>query len=413
MMKVRAYKIIYLIWIVILLLEVDFFHLFSFLSEALIDVNTVYNRTLIAALSLIAFIIAMFYYKKEINDKWFYKYYMALVLFLSVQFIASAFKYDMTLMDYFMEMRFYLVQFLIYPLVVICKKYGLDKFTKSIFVIVGIEAFLIGLQAILSNTSGIWFLEGYTRSYIMLYGKTIRLFASPLVAYMVLFVLAKVITCVKVSIFEAIASIVSLLIILFVHQTRSNIIAILATIIIVILFTKLSKRKAILCLILVVIMAYAINMGVLDEFFATFQKGDIRYTSTVIRMEEISYFLRQFSDNILLGIGCIRDNHTAFMKLKYGSQLNYYYSDIGIIGDLAKFGISGILLDAFLIVGAISSKKNSFLQTEKLSGEKVYFYKTLKFAIIVYLCLSLSMLAYFESERVIMLCVLCTVLYVI
>ena len=412
-MKVHAYKIIYLIWIVILLLEVDFFHLFSFLSEALRNVNTVFNRTLISGLSLIAFLIAMFYYRKKINDKWFYMYYIALVIFLSVQFIASAIKYDMTLMDYFMEMRFYLVQFLIYPLVVVCKKYGLDKFTKSIFVIIGTEAFGIGLQAILSNTSGIWFLEGYTRPYIMLYGKTIRLFASPLIAYIVLFVLAKVISHVKVSIFEAIVSIVSLLLILFVHQTRSNIIAILVTIIIVIFSAKLSKRKAVLCLVFVVIMSCAINMGVLDKFFATLQKGDSRYTSTVIRMEEISYFLRQFSNNVLLGIGCIRDNHTEFMKLKYGSQLTYYYSDIGIIGDLAKFGISGIFLDAFLILGAISGKKNSFLQTEELSREKISFYKTLKFSIIVYLCLSLPMLAYFESERVVMLCVLCTVLYVI
>lgn len=412
-MRVKTYRVVNWIWVMILLLEVNFFNIMPVLTYSLSNFNTTFNRSLIVVLTLLAFTSSLYVYKRTLSIKWFQIYYAMLIIFLVLEFANSSIKYGISILDFFIEIHFYFVQLLIFPLVILCKRYGLERFTKTITIIVGIGAFLIGVQAIVYNMGEAFFLGGYYKEFDVLYGRTIRLFASPIIAYLAIYYFVKIMSNYKVNFGDFIILSISLFTIIYVHQTRSNIIAIvLSMAIVVILLKNIGKKKSLLVAALLILFGLLINSSVFDAFWTTFQKGDIRYYSTITRIEELSYFWSQFLKNPVLGVGCIRDSMQNYLTIKYGARLSYYYSDIGLLGDLSRYGISGMTINATLILGTFFNKKD-LISNKQTDNSQIVFYRNLKMGLAVYLGLSIMMLAYFESERVILLSIICAVLYVL
>lgn len=135
---------------------------------------------------------------------------------------------------------------------------------------------------------------------------------------------------------------------LFIAQTRMYII-LSALIIILLVLYKINSRKRIFLGILMLV-----GIGIFHKYilykFGFFSEN--RSASTLIRFDELQYYIPQIFSNHGFGIGFADDmeyyflNHGTFYNADVSS---FYFDDIGIMGNMAQLGILGIMSIIVLI----------------------------------------------------------------
>lgn len=124
------------------------------------------------------------------------------------------------------------------------------------------------------------------------------------------------------------------------------------------------SKKIFICIILLVITAVIINSQILVEYISSFglSKSNGLSLSSTTRLGEWQAYWKQFLMNPVLGMGDILEGYGYDSYLNCGNS-RFYMEDVGIVGSLARYGISAIFIYLDLIYHEIliikKSAKNS------------------------------------------------------
>ncbi len=160
-----------------------------------------------------------------------------------------------------------------------------------------------------------------------------------------------------------ILKIMSILVILFqlwyvmnVYQARSQMLVLLFVIAGAVFFSRIKKtKKFILCLLVVVAGIILVCNSNFQDMIEGLNDEDI---SIATRVDAINYFWRIFKDHWLFGLNYVEDFETLN---PYGT---YYFSDIGIMGDMFQMGIAGLCILIIPLVRFITTCKKYFFRMD-------------------------------------------------
>ena len=176
----------------------------------------------------------------------------------------------------------------------------------------------------------------------------------------------------------------------FASKTRSEILYILFSIIIsIILFLKNKKIKYSMIFISIVSIVVLLSNGFIQKYVFDLSND----VGVNVRYNTISYYMNQFYERPLLGMGYINTGLNRNLDILYYGYDGYYYrDDVGIVGLLNEKGIlGGLLYISFLFA--------SFRMTHKLYIKDKNKYIWL-LAIMIYMSFCSINLIYLNSLRI-------------
>lgn len=204
--------------------------------------------------------------------------------------------------------------------------------------------------------------------------------------------------CLKI---EKLTVLLSLLYFLFTYQSRANLFAFVISSLMIICCGNVSMRRKILISILIFSVALAaIISGYVNQFFQSFSIEGSLGSSTYIRISGWKYYFSQFLKNPFTGIGFAGPTqyfsliHGNFNYYYQGSYHNFYYSDCGFVGQLAKMGMFAIIIYVWPIVHFIKIAYYAVKNKNKsIAGMTVGY--------VVFLIITSASLIVLDYERVI------------
>lgn len=135
---------------------------------------------------------------------------------------------------------------------------------------------------------------------------------------------------------------------LLIQKTRMAILCVLLSCLFM-LFIKIMKNKSMLILFLVGIGVLTLvykSSSLLSQYVNSVSSNDLSYTA---RNYEMDYYIDQFKDHKIFGMGFPEDN-SSLVRGIFGY---YYKDDVGIVGFLNTFGIIGVLWYAVLLLQCV------------------------------------------------------------
>lgn len=134
----------------------------------------------------------------------------------------------------------------------------------------------------------------------------------------------------------------------FIAQTRSVLLMLLIVFITCFMFADIDKNKKIYVEILCIFIFIFLLGENVYEFILGLYDSSTSGTdwSFVHRFDSVKYYLECFFDNPITGNGLLEDtpNKLKYYKIVHGySYFSYSYSDVGIVGSLAHYGIIAVL----------------------------------------------------------------------
>lgn len=144
--------------------------------------------------------------------------------------------------------------------------------------------------------------------------------------------------------------------IIFVCQTRMNMLICVAVTMVWLLYKIPGLSKGVWAMLLLSLAILAIlSIPVVDDILG-FTSGD-RVASYNVRLEEVNYYLDLVFKSPYFGIGFPPDN-SAFFALLHGpfSQFSthaYYLDDIGVLGSIVQFGLPFCLILLVLLISLV------------------------------------------------------------
>lgn len=155
----------------------------------------------------------------------------------------------------------------------------------------------------------------------------------------------------------------------FIVQTRMLIISTLISIAIVLLLyayihnTYKTALLATLTVFIGIIMGIIFNLGdTVTGFFDSFNESS-NIMSKVVRIQAIDYFTDIIKNNLFFGNGIYVGNVGSYASyLARGPMGLYYYSDLGLLGNVAQFGILSFFVVANFCVRTYKKIMGTFKQ---------------------------------------------------
>lgn len=249
------------------------------------------------------------------------------------------------------------------------------------------------IQSLLYNVSGSIFLTSL-QSTLLLREGNIRVGLGAFGNIMLLYNFYKVVYPTdRRKILEIINLILGLYCLFVIQQTRMMTIIILAIFLYIIVrqSNKINNLiKNILIIALAIILIY--NTGYIDNLFSTFTSADYE-GSSVAREYAITHFLSVFIDNPLFGFGFASPGN--YSTLVTGARGIASIDDVGIIGQMARFGIF-----AFVILIPILIRM--FWICHRLKQVKYKYYE-IYFSFTIYTLLTCSTLCILDPQRLLLL----------
>lgn len=366
--------------IICLLIQVNLFDVLDLTNTALSVVMTYSQKKLLLVVVIIYSIFSLFFYrrKQEYQEHFFTFFVWLFVITSSLVILFTALRMDQTVLSTFFIGYNSFIILLYFPL----RRALSDRKSVEYFVqLVGIFAFCFAISKtiqsyILGHTGrSILFLNSTldvssARSMVKNYFGFVRL-ASATDFVFFAFLLMIVFVGLGYKIFTKKVNLLMLTVyviyLFFVGQTRIYLMLLLLILGIVILIKLKDKISFGVISVLLFIIAIPVSLMIAYIVNLLFFKETSRLISLSIRQGAIKYYLDNILYNGWFGFGFARDDvynnliHNTYMTGD-GQIISFNYDDVGIIGFLAQFGISGIInmivyLSSLLIAFIRSSRK--------------------------------------------------------
>lgn len=249
------------------------------------------------------------------------------------------------------------------------------------------------VQSWLYNTSGMIFMTNL-QSNLLLREGNLRIGLGAFGNIMLLYNFYKVIYPTdKRKVLEIINLILGVYCMIAIQQTRMMTIIILAIFVYMIICQSNRINNLVKNVIIVALASIIIyNTGFLDNLFSTFTSADYE-GSSIAREYAIAHFLGVFMENPLFGFGFASPGN--YSTLVTGVQGIASVDDVGIIGQMARFGVF-----AFVILVPILIRMFKICYRLKRTN---YIYSKIFLSFAIYTLLTCSTLCILDPQRLLLL----------
>lgn len=351
-MKIKYNKktIPYLILITIVIF-VELHYLYLFRLPDSIDFILYENRAKwIGLLLVIAAYICYRNHKTIIAPymKFLKKYYIALLFSLVLICFYTTIKYPLnSLITTYGFAALYLYSFLAIPIIYVFEiDNGIDRFMKLLNIITFIMSVVTIIQLVYFRYTGALFFENYGSVGYARNG-SLRLDYGALATITLIYNVFQLYNKrIRKKIFTYLLIISQLIVLFLAGNSRVYILSLLCAVGSLILLGDGSSKKKLLTAIIVVFAIVAlIRYDIIGKLTSSLSMSGDYAGSTYARLEAFKYYFNMFLKNPIFAIGFAGDDnyynlihnggHLVFQTV----DVNLYYSDVGIIGQLALLGI--------------------------------------------------------------------------
>lgn len=338
----------------------DIINKFIILLIAILDINifylvepTIFGRLLGNYQKMLLVIISMLYFawtQGSRNSSVFMKKYLLVVcvshLFI---YVISTMMYSANkLHNVILAFNHYLMVFLAFPLLkYIRRERGYEGLLQLLNKVTFVLYILFISQSIVYNNSGVLFLNVAENFRDGMLRMSLKSMGNLMIIYNFY-----IVWCRKQSkhrVFSLVQLCLGCYCLLFVQQTRAFYFAIAISVSAIMLFQSKNPLKTLrnICIIAVSLLALQLS-GILGSYFDSFGETSESYGNTLVRMEAITYFWNAFVKNPIIGHGIIASD--ALQSIRTGPFLNYFYADVGLIGEVAQIGLFSFVLYVWPVV---------------------------------------------------------------
>jgi len=341
-LKFSSSSMLVFIFIIIALLETRLFGLVK-IPKVLSGVWSVNNWTFVFSVMVVVTIFQVIKKPSIWNESGFIKnYFLLLMVSLIIIVVYSMLKYENQNIIYVLYScsDFLSVFFALFILHIMKKKGDFKIIFNVLYIFATIISSLCIAQSYIYSIGGPIFLQGATGAIMR--NNNLRISLGSFQMISTVYALYK---CYGISnrnkIVSTIVFIINFFALLYVGQTRMQIIAAsLGCIIVMMIYTNTPKRSLIVCIFGLSAMIFLVLSGTLSGFFGTFSDEGI--SDNIARFGSFSFYWQHFLQNPFICFGFIVN--PSYFSLKYGPPGNYYYVDVGIVGLLAQTGLFTIII---------------------------------------------------------------------
>lgn len=147
---------------------------------------------------------------------------------------------------------------------------------------------------------------------------------------------------------------------LYVHQARSFLVYLSASVLIGYLVKKREiSRKLVAIIAEIFVLTLVLNTQYVNSLFASFSSESNLASSTTTRLISLEYYLSIFRNHPLTGLGALWKGFDGSLSIIQGPFGYACLEDLGLLGGVFRFGILGALLYFSIIIRMINRLKFS------------------------------------------------------
>lgn len=339
--KMKLPSLIYGIVLIVILMDCVFFNLIQ-VPAALSTFWNEYNKLLPGIFCFLLFVVftVVAQSKEETQSPFVYMYVTLSAVSIVIVISLSGIKYpDIGLLSFLIETSHYWYLFLIVPLLYYFRKEdrGYEKIMRMLNIVVLLTYMVALVQSIAFDRSGLNFLtkeltiqDGSVRMGIGCFGNV-----------MILYNIDRFYNATEKRTSALLSAILGVLVMLLIQRTRGFTIVSILCIGAVVLMNNRTIRKTFMNVLLIAGVAiYLVYSGILPALLESLNPET--GVNIGIRLEAIGYFWKEFSQNMLYGHGLAIG--PRYYSISRGSMGLFFYSDVGVIGSLAQYGLFYVIL---------------------------------------------------------------------
>lgn len=153
-------------------------------------------------------------------------------------------------------------------------------------------------------------------------------------------------------------------------KTRSFILYYVVTLLFIIaLYSNVKTKIWFYVSLFILFLVFVFNANSIITLFSNYFLND---DGIYVRFEAISFFINQFVSKPIFGMGFI-SSEGPYSYLLGGINGTYYYDDVGIVGLLAQFGLTGLLWEILILATAYLQSTKSKLLVSSILKTLVFY----------------------------------------
>lgn len=350
--------------LLVILLEVSFFS-FNFLGNSFYSIHG--NQQQILSVLCITIMILFCRFKPIINKKAiFRKTILYFLLLYLVVFVYSCLKYKQGIMNVFIASNFNLMLLFYFVLsFFFCKnKRNFQWFNNTILNVALIYMIINLLQYFLYKV-GIVFLH-FNDNNVRLGALRINTASNAIIFLAIIIAFANIL-CKKSNKKHIAVFILGIVSFIYVSRGRMAIVGLGITLVSMILYANKKNIKRLIIYITLIFIIITIGLtstSIGKMYLKSLETED----TTSIRIREIEFYMEEFKESPILGVGFIRSmGHSEVTKIVRGPNVTYSRTDVGIVGFINEFGIMGILWYFYLLFSMYCALKKITKEIDKSS----------------------------------------------
>ena len=344
MLKEYLKKVETLIFILLIFLQVNFFHTFSFLAEPLVSLNSDINKQLILAVILFAFILLFPLIVTGNMDHYRYSFSLSIIVFIVSLLILTLLSHRYYQISWFscLKSSYYCwIIFYFWPALFVLKN-NFDRLLNIIKWVSYIDLLILLVQDffLIIGKNLFIYLDEFSTKMLVINNRFVVDGDFLVFAAFCIFMLS-IYDEKKLDIFE-----ISYISFLILHQSffskgRVSLLILLLMVFVYFIsyINKTSYRQKLLTIVLylsIVLVSFYFIIKKMEFFSGS------RSISGLVRIYESMYYITQSTSHGFWGIGFTDD-----ASLLYGGINNYLggkysFTDVGVIGYLGVFGFLGL-----------------------------------------------------------------------
>lgn len=286
---------------------------------------------------------------------------------IMIEIIATWSRYGISIRNFSYTFYVYMFIYLVYPLtyLLVIKDINFSKMVKAIIVCTVLSLLLRWAIATVYNSTGTVLIPsiptecasaGWTRNGNM------RINPPCFIALLVPLCMYYYYCSNKIinRIYSIIGIAIAILYTLYVHQARSFLIYLSASILIGYLMKKREVSRKLAAIIAgIFIVVIVLNTQYANSLFASFSSESELASSTITRLVSLEYYLSIFINHPLTGLGALWKGFDGTLSIIQGPFGYACLEDLGLLGGIFRFGFLGGLLYFSIIIRMINRIKFS------------------------------------------------------
>lgn len=263
--------------------------------------------------------------------------------------IYSMIKYNESILDMYLCAGAYLTLLLTYIILLSFEKDGFKYLLDAIYWIVFVNIILVLVHSFICNNVGVALFH-----FTHLTSKTdnVRIALGPLTGVFVVYAFYNLLKRRRKSMIAAL--VVGVAGMFYSEMTRANEVAICVTIFMIWLFErkKVGEKnlKYFIAFLMAVVFICSDYFDLILSYFSIDPDLNEAYLSTLARYNAIEYFSEFTKNNPLMGMGWVRPYTEELTRIWSGPTNNFFFDDLGFLGQFFRLGILGSLIYVILVV---------------------------------------------------------------